>query len=589
MINETCCNFLLLIPDKALPVSHQSTEATLSPDEVEKCRRDLITHYDKALSGIRTDIFSPNSEVDFDKIYTQLFLLKQDQNEETNETTESQKRHDESSIFNFFGMDSKHVTKENLSNERFYDIITPGEPNENENRNYRILIAGEAGVGKTTFLSKLTNDWKTGKYFQNIKLLFRIPLREAEKSECFGNVVQKYLSDVNIYGTSLDEYIRTHQGKVMLLLDGLDEFCGEITENENDNVLSQIMAGEKFKECIVIIATRLWRADKISNIRDFQKKFTFISIEGFAEKDQQVYTDKFFQDDKEKAESIKHFLKRDGENDGFISKVIAPCPIYMAMLCHMWQDVSARKEVARLETVSEFLNLMGDTLKMHYQMKKNKLRMVERNEKARNCFINVGKVVYPHDPISCQRELVFNKKDLGDEAKSFETACEVGIMTRELRIAPMEVRRKKGQLHEIEYRIYHLLLKDFLVAQYLASLYTTSPTDFETKLKQLLLEKKEDVFKFEHVWYFTATQGKEVGRSVLEILQGIGNKNLLIRVAFECHNTVDPTAFIKHALSNRSLHITANWKRCLISYVFARMPTTLVSIESIEFSKRLNN
>ena len=51
----------------------------------------------------------------------------------------------------------------------------------------------------------------------------------------------------------------------MLLLDGLDEFQGDITGVAENNVLAQIMGGDKFKECVVVITTRPWRADKILN------------------------------------------------------------------------------------------------------------------------------------------------------------------------------------------------------------------------------------------------------------------------------------------------------------------------------------
>ena len=268
----------------------------------------------------------------------------------------------------------QHVRKEELSDEEFYGLITPGKPP------YRILIAGEAGVGKTTFLAKLTNDWKAGKCFKEIKLLFRIPLREAETSKVFGDIVQKYLSDVNLYGLRLDEYIRTNQSKVMLLLDGLDEFDGDITAETDDNVLSQIMGGDKFKECVVIIATRPWRADKISNIDRFQKKFTFVSIEGFSKEHQKLYTDKFFRNFPVKTQSIRRFLEEDAQNDGVFSKIMAPYPIYMAMLCHMWQDDTVREQVETLQTVSQLLNLMGDTLKVHYARKTHKDKEGERYE-----------------------------------------------------------------------------------------------------------------------------------------------------------------------------------------------------------------
>ena len=181
-------------PDAALPTSRLSTPTTLTQEEVEKCRTDLIQHYDEVLSEISTDIFNPNSQVAFDDIYTQLYLLKEEPKEGSDMAVNSPKRHVFSSIFDFLGLDLTNVKKEELSDEEFYRLITPGE------LPYRILIAGEAGVGKTTFLAKLTNDWKAGKCFKDIKLLFRIPLREAQTSTVFGEVVQKYLSDANIYG-----------------------------------------------------------------------------------------------------------------------------------------------------------------------------------------------------------------------------------------------------------------------------------------------------------------------------------------------------------------------------------------------------
>ena len=471
-------------PDAVFPTPRLSTPTTLTQEEVEKCRTDLIQHYDEVLSDISTDIFNPNSQVAFDDIYTQLYLLKEEPKEGSDMATASPKRHGFSSIFDFLGLDVKNVKKEELTDEEFYGLITPGKPP------YRILIAGEAGVGKTTFLAKLTNDWKAGTCFKDVKLLFRIPLREAETSKVFGNIVQKYLSDVNIYGSRLDEYIRTNQNKVMLLLDGLDEFDGDITVDTEDNVLSQIMGGDKFKECVVIIATRPWRADKISNIDRFQKKFTFISIEGFSKEHQKLYTDKLFHNYPDKAHSIRQFLEEDAKNNGVFSKIMAPYPIYMAMLCHMWQDDSVREQVESLQTVSQLLNLMGYTLKVHYARKSHKDKEGElyegRLQQASKCFTEVGNTVYPHDPKTYQRLLVFNKDALGGDAQSFETACDVGIVTREKKLAPVHVRRVQGKLHEIEYRINHMLLLDFLAAKYLASVHSQNVHAFETHLKELI-------------------------------------------------------------------------------------------------------
>ena len=61
-----------------------------------------------------------------------------------------------------------------------------------------------------------------------------------------------------------------------------------------NNVLAQIMGGDKFKECVVVITTRPWRADKILNNSKLEEKFTFVTVEGFAEDNMKEYAGKFF-------------------------------------------------------------------------------------------------------------------------------------------------------------------------------------------------------------------------------------------------------------------------------------------------------
>ena len=372
----------------------------------------------------------------------------------------------------------------------------------------------------------------------------------------------------------------------MLLLDGLDEFDGDITV-DTDNVLSQIMGGDKFKECVVIIATRPWRAEKISNIDRFQNKFTFISIEGFSREHQKQYTDKFFHKYPVKAQSIRQYLEEDAQNDGVFSKIMAPYPIYMAMLCHMWQDDLVRKQVEMLQTVSQLLNLMGDTLKVHYARKphtdKEGERYADRLQHASQCYTEVGNTVYPHDPNTYQRLLVFNKDALGGAAQSFETACDVGIVTREKKLAPVHVRRGQGKLHETEYRINHMLLLDFLAAKYLASVHSQNVSAFETYLKELISASKDDIDKFEYLWYFTVAQDKDIAISIIDILkEEVDNTDFIIRVAFECHDK-EVAAPVTRTLLGRTLRLKE--KRSLNAHIFALDAcTSLVSATFITSS-----
>ena len=277
------------------------------------------------------------------------------------------------------------TVKEDLSYQEFRKLISPGKPP------YRILLIGEAGVGKTTFLAKLANDWRTGKDFEDIELLFRVPFREAERTEIFGDIVGKYLSDASRPGKRLDEYVRKNQNKVMILLDGMDECAGDI---KDCRALFDIMRGEKYKECVVIITSRPRSDDQISRLETF-RKFTRISVEGFDEASITEYVSKFFQGSEGLGEDLQQFLSHDRERHGVFSTVMAPFPIYLAMLCHLWQHASARNEFMTLETVSQLTNLMIHKIKEHFVLKDANVHeddFEDRMWQVSACLTNVGKV-----------------------------------------------------------------------------------------------------------------------------------------------------------------------------------------------------
>ena len=543
---------------------------------MKKCRSDLILHYGEVLSGIQTDVFNPDSRIRFEDIYTNLYLLKEVEKEKDNEGSNAPKRH---AIFaRFEGEQGKRARKQkqHLPDDEFRKLIQPGQPP------YRILLVGEAGVGKTTFLAKLANDWMTSNDFVDIELLFRIPLREAEKTDKFGNIIQKYLSDATIYGERLDEYVRTHQSKVMLLLDGLDEFEGDITGVSENNVLAQIMGGVKFKECVVVITTRPWRVYKILNNPKLEEKFTFVTVEGFAEDIMKEYAGKFFHADQSMATSLQQFLEEDKEKGGVFSTLMAPFPIFLAMLCHVWKNDSTRKEAMKLETVSQLMNLMAYVLKEHYALKADDIEYGEVYKKhiqnATSSFSEVGNVAYPHDPSIVTRPLVFDQETSPVKKDSFETVCKVGLLTRDKTVAPVHVRQKEGIHYITEYRIPHLLILDYLAATYLASLHTSDLSEFMTKLRELIDETFGDIDKFEYLWYFAVAQNKDVGRATLDVLkQELDSVDFVIRVAFECHDKGVTAPVTCAFLDRRYLKLVES--RSFPAYVYSLdTSSTLVSI-----------
>ena len=556
--------------------------STLTPQEVKKIRSDLIQHYDEVLSGIQTDVFNPDSRIRFEDIYTNLYLLKEVEKKEGDNDLDLPMRHPFFADFDAHDEHRARKQKLHLPDDEFRKLITPGQPP------YRVLLVGEAGVGKTTFLAKLANDWMNGTDFQDIELLFRIPLREAEKRETFSDIVQKYISDTVDYGPRLDEYIKTNQHRAMLLLDGLDEFDGDITGNADNDVLAKIMGGDKYKECVVIITTRPWRADKILDLPHFEKRFTFVSVEGFAKENMEEYAAKFFHSDPEMAASLKQFLAEDNERGGVFSTIMAPFPIFLAMLCHVWKNEASRKKAMKLQTVSQLTNLMVHVLKEHYALKADASGhgnlYDEHIQKATISLPEIGNVAYPHDPSIVARQLVFDADDFIKARESIETVCKVGLVTRDKTVAPMQVRQMEGRRYIVEYRIPHLLILDFLAATYLASIQHANPPEFEGKLKELIAGSRSNLDKFEYVWYFTAALGKDVGSAVLDVLcQEVANRDFIVRVAFECHDKDIITPIMRTVLRTKALRLEE--KRSLAAHLYVL--DTAPSLVSVNIYPRL--
>ena len=519
--------------------------------------RDL---YREKLGRIKTDPLDLDSLIDFNKIYTNLFLLK-----EGTKRAAGKPSHDD--VFEFFTGDqsrakSRKMAKQRLSNEEFRDLIAMGKAP------FRLLIVGEAGVGKTTFLAKIVNDWISEEDCQDTDILLHIPLREAEDEECFGNVLQKYMSE-NL-GSWLDEYIEANQRDSMVLLDGLDEFDGDITKANPHNAFVKIMRGEKYENSIVILTTRPWTADQILRNENLKRKFTCVSIGGFDEENAREYVLKFFADNQPYASSLIQFLKDDKVEGGVFSSTMASYPIYLAMLCHLWRDESRRSILMKLQTVSQLIDHMVQTLKEHFASKESGEDDDDEFVDQCICLVNqslenVGEVAYQG---VLTKQLVICPDAPNICKESLEIVRRVGVLTREKIVVPMHIRHKTGVRFKWEYRVPHALLQDYLGAVYLSALFHKDEAEFRRRLKEdLLSQSRNNIDRFEYLWYFIAAQDPQVAKATLDILtREVDNVDFIIRLAFECHNKDVIAPFTKVLLENKTLRIDE--KRSLAAHLY---------------------
>ena len=268
--------------------------------DLNSCRSKLQDHYQKTAT-VPTSVWSKKSVVDIHQIYTRLSWVKDEQTPAG--TTQSKLKH----YCDLFNANNKGAIPK------------------------RILVQGQTGIGKSTFVKKLLVDWvevnkKTGDekaaVLKNFELVVAVNLKEVSKRQSLKNVISfsnvfakedKYMTE------GLVDYIVNNQEKVLLIFDGYDEYrCGCNSE------IYEIFNGKSLRNCRVLITTRISKADELRGGEDLQAEIT-----GFSEVDRYDFMRRFLSND-EISNLSGHLFKR---NLNELAKV----PLLLLFLCTLWK------------------------------------------------------------------------------------------------------------------------------------------------------------------------------------------------------------------------------------------------------------
>ena len=267
------------------------------------CRSKLAEHY-KRTATVPTSVWSKTSPVDIHQIYTRLSLVKKQQTL----TGSSQ-----SQLY--------HYTHVFCANK---DGVVPK----------RILVQGQTGIGKSTFVKKLAVDWaeldddetgdKLKESLKKFELVLVINLKEASKCESFRDVLRCcniFPDEETALVEGLLSYITKNQEKVLLVFDGYDEYrCGK-----NSDVYA-IFRGKKLRNCRVLITTRISKANDLLEFKDKHAEIT-----GFSKKDREAFMRRILGDQTE-VNQLKGHLTREKLTD------LARVPLLLLFFCILWKN-----------------------------------------------------------------------------------------------------------------------------------------------------------------------------------------------------------------------------------------------------------
>ena len=272
----------------------------MKPFDFKSCRSKLEDHYKKTAT-VPTSVWSKKAVVDIHQIYTRLSWVKEEQTPAG--TTQSELKH-------------------------YTELFTA---NKNGVIPKRILVQGQTGIGKSTFVKKLLVDWvgvnkgtgdEQAAVLKNFELVVAVNLKEVSKCQSLEDVIT--LSNVfakeDKYMTGgLMNYITNNQEKVLLIFDGYDEY-----RSGCDSEIYGIFRGNSLRSCCVLITSRISKADELRGGEDLHAEIT-----GFSKVDGQTFMRRFLTHDEVFLLQREIYKRKLNE--------LAEVPLLLLFFCLLWR------------------------------------------------------------------------------------------------------------------------------------------------------------------------------------------------------------------------------------------------------------
>ena len=381
------------------------------------------------------------------------------------------------------------VTQKKL--EHYTDVFDGGRLHHTPKR---ILVHGRPGIGKTVFTQKATFDWSQQRFegkLGRFDLVLLVKLRDV----CNLNDVPAILSAANLLASDgpistddLYDYVRHHQEKVLLILDGYDEY---VHSAASQSPVLQIWEKKQLRDCCVIITSRDMKGEGLKSSSDAQ-----FEIDGFDRERQEEFARRFLKNDQDVKEFLT-YLKQQSLED------VAKIPIVLLMLSLVWKEKDREGlPSSRVMVYFKFLQTMFNHMS---EKQKTEAEKVENHIRE---LCKVGELAF--DAL-LQDLLYFPLSKLPDRVL-IEKLIEAGLFQL-LNVSALNPCKDVHFIHKsMQEFVASLFLKEELLSQ-------------ESKNNSLFkVDSIEKIFKLDEVFKFVAEMSEEAARKILIHLLGMAAK-----------------------------------------------------------------
>ena len=202
------------------------------------------------------------------------------------------------------------------------------KPHEECSQPRKVLIEGQPGMGKTTYCNKVAYDWarncKSGDSFPDVQVLLLLKCRDINSD--LWEAIDDQLLPKDIKKEEREKFfsfVRDHQSKVLLVLDGLDEL-----PTHKLPVYKEIIQGRILPKCHLVVTARHEAGIEVRECCD-----TLLEFEGFTENDAEDFTWRYFKTEEHLAKKLLDKLRSDAS-----LKELTANPLNTALLCLLCED-----------------------------------------------------------------------------------------------------------------------------------------------------------------------------------------------------------------------------------------------------------
>ena len=223
------------------------------------------------------------------------------------------------------GKSDKNVKRKPLSYGDLFKVESGERPVK------KILVEGDAGIGKTTLSIAVSEDWVTEKLFQQFELLLLIPLRHRKIASASSlPELLRFLHSSQKLCNEVAECLEEDEGSnVLIIADGWDELA-ESSQSEG-SFLYELLFEDLLPFASVIVTSRPSASIKFHRLSCIDR---FLEITGFNDENITEYIESEFPNDWGKAARLREHLRQ----NTFVESMCI-VPLNCAIVCHLWRTL----------------------------------------------------------------------------------------------------------------------------------------------------------------------------------------------------------------------------------------------------------